>query len=669
MEAFSALNLDTLEDEGGPSCRDKRCTPAAVQQNCDGTTEIGRQVEADSATEREKSGSSEGGIFDVELAKETSPSMMSFLDSVPPFTEAGLGSGPEQEDARKQAVEEILLDFSAGGSDTIDEGACRTPLELSNANHSERLPTSNRFDLELLFPSALDIESYCSTNASDGIRPYCPNRQTQVGEAIRPFNDSTLSASRNAPDIPTRGASPAVRRWGFLKDALLWMKLSQLLRACRSFIPFGLVLGPLYANGILIAFELAPLRMCGGGCKCSVRETIAFAFTYFFATSIPRAVLSAVLLHSLLPAESRTLNGSQSPLQDEGQGQRATRDGSHVLRTPLIFAWDLPSVATVLRKPAVVLTIVIFLALEAFVVLVVGSHVEKFVEDAAHVAAFAVPLGVHAFYRGKLAAFVPIAVVLCMPFVFQIFAASANRNYYVSNAFVIGWPTMIMLADRFFYYLVHIGIASLANFEFQVPVAAKVCLSVLINSFSLVLVVCVAVSVDAELSPATVVAVALQVFIYEMLFGTLLLERCGYLLCEKLHQLCGAGEYVTPLIGPCDFRCIGTQTRWCSTTIGLIAVMPLIAGRLQPIKVNSATCEGKGHYTLHWKSFGLLLAALVLAGLLTAYIRWRNCCLRPPILIRSKGISFFLCAYLLLLVPYGVPFVALKEKSILPENQ
>ena len=603
-----------------------------------------------------------------------------------------------------------------------------TPPSPSHRGVAGRM---NRFDFDSLFPTAVDIETYSSTNASDGIRPYCPNRGQPCGNSFDGQESSSRcdsphpSTTRRRHRLPPIGNCPVSR--GRFHAAVAWMKITQLFRACRSFIPFGLILAPLYVNAILLLFKYAPLRMCTFQCACSLYESLAFMFSYHIATTMPRCVLFVMLLRTLIPemplcssalptvggrggekgaaidggggaavagvrvvvgiGASEELNRSSSPLQNRGRsGSASSDDQQHRSpKTPAVFSWDIGSLTNVMRQPSALALAFTIFSLQSIVVIVLGRYIPEVVFEFAQILALCVPLMAYAHYRQKLVAAIPVALIEAMPFMFQMISEAAHNNKFVSHAFVIGWPTIIMMIDRFVYFLTYVCVCSSSSQMASsvpassvpssplcrgVPVAAKVCLSVIITAFSQVLIMCVTLSVDVSQSPATVGIVAVQVFIYEMLFGTLLLERLGCHLWNKVHGWIAepkSQSIATSPIEPCDFRCIGTQTRWCSSLIAIVAVVPLIAGDLLPVKVTGSDCEGRRvGFTLFWSTFGVLLAAIVIAAVLTGYIRWRNDCLRPPVLIRSRGISFCLCAYLLMLVPYGVPFFAVDSESILP---
>lgn len=466
---------------------------------------------------------------------------------------------------------------------------------------------------------------------------------------------------------------------------------------------------------VLTAFHFSEFTACGDMmCPCSFLSSVQYVFTFgILFRSGPRAFLIAYLLHAVVWVRRHRKQNAEhtgAPPGQQPKGSAAAGGGGRNVRVK----WDIPSLVWIanpwgtlqafptpgapplssvhqhppaplapslrqggrrdsphhassderLYKTFWITTIAIFFV-ESLVVQTYASWtLPRQVSPVALLGSFTFPAlmvsGALRFPSGAIS----VVLTCALPVAVYFFEPLMQLPYH-DNTFFNVFPFLAVLTERVIFYCVAATLPS------DAPVSYKITLCTILASTSHSLVFSMAFFVNPATRDASLIAIPVQVFLYEMLLGTVVLDRMWAHLYAQfqyrvLHQKQKAGE---AMLSAVDIRCISTQTRWCSQLLclplaaltGVFAQWPTSVfpnmdcrGRLSIDQQLDESASVTSFSHLHWLVYFSCVGAYGAALLVTAFARYRNDCLRWPLTIRGFDVQLLVGVYVASVMPLAL---------------
>lgn len=537
---------------------------------------------------------------------------------------------------------------------------CESDGGCHNRHHCAARPRSSADEDELSFdrpPSVNDV---------GGIRPYRP--------AAPAANSTSEGGAVEIAPPPSQGPK---------LQTMLWRGY----RAGRPFLWWCLVFPLVVCIVIGAIFRFAGGPVCGGYCSCNMRDQLQYLFTYGLAVRVlPSAVFFPYLLHIMVYAHHRTLleqgdaSGANADTaagarmmmsltpaprrrgmatQQDGNGRAAGHSKQKVVEGTMphkdvidalravggtacpnscAVPWDVPSLKFCVQQRTFIgcaAAMTILMSLTQFAGLVGFPAITVVPIEAA---AVFLPTIATCFILRVPKAVWPMVVLEAVPYVSYFAEPRLSLSYQV---FQLLWPFLVVLVERITFYL--FAAAALPS----LPIGARVAATTMISFMSHVLIMTSALF--APIRAPILVGVATQVFLYELLLGTLVLDRLWMLVkAQWQFHVRGTKPQHRPLAAS-DLRCISTQTRWCSQLMAMFAIIPVRIWQRWPRVVEGGlSCEfGRIEESEFYPvSLTVVIGAFLVAGFTTGLIRRANGCLRAPLMVRGLGFPISMGLYL-----------------------
>ncbi|CUI14164.1 transmembrane protein, putative [Bodo saltans] len=209
------------------------------------------------------------------------------------------------------------------------------------------------------------------------------------------------------------------------------------------------------------------------------------------------------------------------------------------------------------------------------------------------------------------------------------------------KVFQILWPFLVVVTERLFFYA--FAAVSLPSF----PIGARVAATTMITFTSHVLILTNSMFVPREVGP--LIGIGMQVLLYELLLGTLVLDRIWMVLKAQWQFRVRGMKPQLPQLAASDLRCIGTQTRWVSLLMAMFSVIPVRIWRVWPRAVKGGLSCHDGSIRegqFYPESLGVVVGCFLIAAVITGLIRRCNDCLRAPLMVRGVGFPITIGLYL-----------------------
>lgn len=560
------------------------------------------------------------------------------------------------------------IEFEAGDSSSMDEANSPNGRAFRTASSSAELSSADEY---LTRPP--------STNDCNGIRPYRPppggvklcGSDDEVDISREEMGDETRAqeGSRKPPTaLPTTAAAHRGCAQHGNPSCVFRRGLQSCYKACHMFLVWGVVFPLALVLAILSIFRFAGGRICSEECLCNAAaEVFKHLASYsLLMRVVPRSVFFTYLLHVLAYSQHRRLleaggqigdgnvelRGARMMMSMTRQGGRSGSSMRASPRTPALPAsvvpWDIPTLRFCARQTSFVVICASCIVVTAAAInctywgipVVAATPVEAFV--------FGVPLIAGSFYLRVPEVVWPLLLLEVTPFLGYF---CEPRMVLPFRVFHLLWPFVVTAIERvLFYVLYSVSLDS-------TPVGARIAETTILSFASHVLTLGAAVRVDPHQHPKVITGICFQIFLYEMLLGTMTLDRLWIFLKAKWYyhvyrekpkpQDVGAAP-----LSASDLRCVATQTRWTSAALAVLSVAVMFVYRKWPRSLHGGGLDCSGNVAGHMSgaALGCCVAAYVGACFCTAAIRCRNKCLRPPLSVRGRGFSLLLGLYLMLTV-------------------
>lgn len=490
-----------------------------------------------------------------------------------------------------------------------------------------------------------DLDRPPSTNASGGIRPYRP----------------PLIIPSAQPDHHHGSGVPAGPMC-FLRSIAKWRGS----RGMQSLLRYCLTVPLVYTTLLIVAVHYLGGTMCGGDCACTAKGYLVDLLTYGLSFRLgPQCFFFAYMLHINFYAHQRhtatpalETEGTERQARQQRRKQRPAQGDSHHV------PWEIPSVAYCCKQRT-------FLGLVAlrFMFASIGTSsrgwgMPEISRTPIALASFLIPQVLLSFYMRVPELVWPVAALESYPYL--VYYVQARMSTTLSaDTFLLLWPFFVVLLERVLFYLFRHALPQSA------PVGVRIAATTAFGFTTHASLLGVSLVVDANRSVPTTAGFVVQVALYELLLGTIVLDKLWlfvkarwthHVLHEKVKPEDGgmmpagatAGE--SPLTSASDIRCISTQTRWCSQAMAVVAVSLTFIFKQWPRESSrSIDCNGRvTHRVLSSVSFGWTVGAFATAFVLTAIIRKWHCCLRLPLTLRGVGLPLLLGLYAFATVPMAL---------------
>jgi hypothetical protein len=534
----------------------------------------------------------------------------------------------------------------------------------------------------------LTFERPPSMNAPGGIKPFRPAVPPPGRTALTPNPNLNPSSPPTAATGAAGPPSPPQNLQAMCR-AMLWKGY----RAGKPFAKCSIVIPLLLSIIVAAIFRFAGGPVCGGRCSCTVSEHALYVFTYGLAVRVlPTSVVFAYILHIMVFAHHRVLleqgesgvangaagarvmmtltsrrnrrrsstNGTTLTKLAEGSGAPAKlrddekalrRDAIEALRSPSAnravvvtsdqdcsVPWDVPSLKfCAQQRTFVAFTAVttVLMSLTQFASAV--GFVDLTIVPVEAAALFLPTVGFCFILRVPKAVW-PMIALEGFPFVAYFAEPSLGMP---RTVFQILWPFLVIVTERlFFYAFAAVSLPSL-------PIGARVAATTMITFTSHVLILTNSMFVPRETGP--LIAIGMQVLLYELLLGTLVLDRIWMVIKAQWQFRVRGVKPQLPQLAASDLRCISIQTRWCSLLMAIFAVIPVRIWRVWPRAVYGGLSCNTGSIAegqFYPESLAVVVGCFLIAAVITGLIRRCNGCLRAPLMVRGIGFPITIGLYL-----------------------
>ncbi|AAQ15796.1 uncharacterized protein TEOVI_000211500 [Trypanosoma equiperdum] len=438
------------------------------------------------------------------------------------------------------------------------------------------------------------------------------------------------------------------------------------------FILYGILLASVINVLFLVFNDLhhEENKLCNaeGRCPCLLTDVLKYVVTYGLHVYVPFALFPTALffltinsitedrerkrrlarMHCYVTSDDISQHAHDNVAGDDFEVSEpyGTRNESAPTRA---LRWDLPPALSTLASN-IIFWVVVLIRFGSFSVLdtrVVRPDKLAFIYDAGLVLALSAPLAAVAKYHGCFRLVVPFMLLDAFPLLSPPIIAPIKVDKGMEHIF---HPLLLVVIERMLWYL------SAAVMPETTPVGVKITLSSSFAAIYTLFVLTSAVSLPYDWWLVVSTVMAVEIFIFEMLFNTLLLEFTALRLFTVAVACVKRQPPQVFSIKVSDPVNISTQVRWPSLALALCGVSPVLWLPRWDRVLPQSCCDGLIARELvpFVVPFILAVTAFTLSYLLTAMIRMRYDRLRAPLIARDWFLALMWGWYVTCTVPFAL---------------